>query len=288
MTIYKFTHCKAVAVSFIILMATSLVALSSCSAGLSSTSDADGHAAELESARLSDRSWEQVKWTGDDRPFATTRKIIDQQFASGLPPDSIVAKYAPAAVANPQNAFDQFCWAYAVHEQLLNPHAVMYDNIPLNIALARPPDPCVYDFSRLRMIMAGATAKDRKELERLLAHTPDDTEILDEYSGVLSDMNSKEDNLTAIRIGKELARRPGAKPYLIDNLSYTYAQVGFMQHSADFYEKSIAEGNLYLKITPAYDWYRADAEHRIAVLERRLTKMKREATPPSVDSKSGN
>jgi tetratricopeptide (TPR) repeat protein len=219
-------------------------------------------------------AWESEPWTGDDRPFAEARASIDRAFKATNDLSSHLTEYETLAKAHPDNSLYQFQWAYAFLLQGSIPHQTARDGMAMVIAIAGARQPHTYDYARLRFIYQPVGLEGRTLALRLLEKDADDVYVREAYAGILSASKSRDDEELAVKTIQDLVDKRHDIPGACQILAGVYANVGFLEKNPDYYKKSIDASNLFLKLTPSYDWRRAAALHSIDVLQRRLKENK--------------
>jgi tetratricopeptide (TPR) repeat protein len=217
-----------------------------------------------------DRTWENVAWTGENRPFASARTLIDRVASGGTNLERLTAIYRTAAEADPSNALKQFRWAYACQKLGNISHPTMRDSTPVLLALVSANQPNTYDYARIRLMFTYSGPKDRALFERLLAFAPDDPQLESMYAYVLSQSKSPSDYEKAMQIEKNLITRGQYMPTVYRDLADIYYDIGWNLHDISYYQKSIDNSKLFLSLIPTSDWRRAAAEHSIAYLTKRV------------------
>lgn len=221
-----------------------------------------------------DRGWETEPWTGDDRPFAAARAAIDRVFIAKKDLSPQLTQYEALAKAHPGNPLDQFQWAYAFRLEGSVPHPDGRDGMPLVIAMVNARQPHTYNYTRLRFIYQVVEPEGCNLAKRLLDKDPNDTRVREVYAAILSESKSKVDEDLAVKIVRAIVDKAEDTPASDGLMACVYANVGFLEKNPEYYKKSIEANNLFLKLTPSYDWRRAAALHSNEVLQRRLNENK--------------
>ena len=226
---------------------------------------------------IDDWTWADEKWTGDDRPFAAARLSIDRVFNASQNTSDIVSKYAQLAAENPQDALDQFRWAYSLFKQLQIPHSQMMDPsdiFKVELAIAAADQPHCYNYTRLRLLYEPDAPQERSLDERLLKYDPSDVLVKSIYAFTLSESKIKLDDDNAVSIEQGIVADGKYIPTCYRDIGYIYYNVGCSEGNMEYYRKSIAASRQFLALTPEYDCRRADVEHSIAYLTKRVAENK--------------
>ncbi len=197
---------------------------------------------------LSNNSWLNESWTGDDAPYVAIRAQIEHAFNTATP-QALVAQYAPAAKARPNDPLAQFAWAYAVHKAVTSAQYAVENaddvRFAAEVALAEAPFPRTYNFARLRFLITlqspagGGYHTLIGTAQRLLKKDPNDFPVM---MGLIA-LNSQNSDPSAQKLAYALIQKAikqyPSKPQVYDLLGgWHYAQY-ILYHNPHDYRLSL-------------------------------------------------
>jgi len=194
---------------------------------------------------LSNNAWLNERWTGNDAPYAALRAQVERAFDT-MTPQALVAQYAPAAKARPNDPIAQFAWGYAVHKAITSANYTVQNaddvRFAAEVALAETPFPQTYNFARLRFLIAlqspagGGYHTLIGTAKRLLQKDANDFPVM---MGLIA-LNSQNSDSAAQKaayalIQKAIKQYPN-KPQVYDMLGgWYYAQYILYHHPRDYH-----------------------------------------------------
>jgi len=199
---------------------------------------------------LNNYSWASKPWTGNDAPYAAARTEIEQAFAHGTKPETLVSQYESIAKHQPNNPVVQFSWGYAVRLADKSPgYARATDQnylLSVNTAIAEVPSPHTYNYDRLRYLLwmqefGGMASHYLKNLSvRLLKKDPQDFPIRMGQALIYSQNENEADRRHGYILIQGLIKQYPNKPELYDALACWYDTEYIFKHDNKEYESTLA------------------------------------------------
>jgi tetratricopeptide (TPR) repeat protein len=210
---------------------------------------------------LTNDTWADEQWTGNDEPYITVRTQIEQAFDRNAQPKAVVTQYEESAKREPNNPLSQFGWAYAVRLATKSP-SFLVDNTSdlltsVNIALAEAPSPHTYNYDRLRYLIwlqwgNGAASHFLKNMAyRLLQRNPKDFPVLQGLASIYTQNEDKGAQKTGFSLIQKLIRNYPSKPEVYDMLGGWYYTQYMFYHNPKNYHLAMSNYQKALGMYPA-------------------------------------
>lgn len=229
---------------------------------------------------LGNDAWVYTEWTRNDGPYAATRAQIERAFSTGTQPQVTVSQYEAAAKREPNNAFAQFAWAYAVRLATKSPsfHISNVQDLVFsaNVALAEAPSPHTYDYDRLRYLLwiqfggGGASHFLKGMAVRLLQKDPHDFPVLLDQTLIYTQNRDKAARHRGYALIQRLIHQYPGKPDVYDALGCWYYTEYMFEHDPKNYRLAISTYQKALAMYPTDSVRRGQLPAVMAELTRRF------------------
>ncbi len=233
----------------------------------------------IESRALSNDTWLNEKWTGNDAPYASLRNQINSAIATGTSPNELVAQYAPQAKRVPNNTLAQFAWAYTVWLQvkaIAFPQQQRLDLLrTVSVALALAPSPHTYNYDRMRYLIwlqfgGGAASHYLESMAyRLLAKAPQDFPVQLGLAAIYTQNEDRGQQKKGYAYIQQLIQGNPDKPEVYDMLGAWYYTQYLFYHAPENYRQAISYYQKAYTMYPVASARHAQLPHLIEMAEKR-------------------
>lgn len=223
-------------------------------------------------------TWANKPWTGNDAPYAAARAEIEQAFARGTKPETLVSQYETTAKRQPNNPLAQFSWGYALRLACKTPgYARATDQNYLNFvntAIAEAPSANTYNYDRLRYLLwmqqgGGMASHYLKNLSvRLLQKDPQDFPIRMGQALIYTESDNQAERRHGYALIQGLIKQYPTKPELYDTLAGWYDWEFTHKHNKTDYDNAIAYYQKAMSMYPKDSLRRAQIPAVIQLVNR--------------------
>jgi hypothetical protein len=218
-------------------------------------------------------SWMTEKWIGDDKPFAAARENIDSDFSHGRITVPYLSKLEAAWNQDERDPLKLFRWAYARYKAQSSHPALPPTPIPAEGDFNEVPSPHTYEYTRVRFLSEISLSRHRELMavgKRMLAHNPNDFDVEYGLSYCFGESMSAEEKQAALAYADHLIQKYPNKPSV-----YTVKGGVYFSYWIDHRDKQDARDAIYwyqqyLRLAPANDEWRKQAESTVTLLQSRL------------------
>jgi hypothetical protein len=214
-----------------------------------------------------------LKWTKSDKPYREIKEKIEKEIPYASDPHAFANVYGLAAAARPSDPMAQFAWACAEYEyRRIDPsRGGVPNDILADMEKADPGD--VHEYSRLRFAITQDTHPNAFHPDlaamgrRLLQYDPKDDFV--KINLIYELGKSRESLPEALRLSKKWVLEEPANPKAHSTLAFVYDTMwDYTKLKEKLYaEKAVIEYKEYLRLAPAGDGFRKQAEHLIQFIQ---------------------
>ena len=221
----------------------------------------------------SNTSWLTEKWTGNEKPYATARENIDNDFSHGRITVAYLSNLEEAWNQNEHDPLTLFRWSYARYvSQNLNP-ALPFTTVPSYGAFDEVTSPHTYQYTRVRFlteVMIGSHPELMAAGQRLLDRNPNDFDVEYGLTACFPQYMSANDKDTALAYATHLINKYPNKPSVYSVKGGIYFGYWIDHRDKGDARNAIKWYQQYLRLAPANYVWRKQAKSIIALLQSRI------------------